>query len=85
MGRRHPTKQPPTALGAALLARRAGRKQRDVAQEIGTSDVTLGALELGTRKPSADTARALARWLGWTTDQVLDAAEQPATPSEPAA
>lgn len=47
---------------------------------------TLARLERGTHRPSADTARALARWLGWTTDQVLDAADQPAplpeSPSE---
>lgn len=32
----------------------------------------------GTHRPSADTARALARWLGWTVEQVLEAADQPA-------
>ena len=45
----------------------------------------LSRLETGTRKPSADTARALARWLSWTIEQVLDAAEQPAAPPETAA
>lgn len=34
-----------------------------------------------THAPSADTARALARWLGWTVEQVFEAAETPAEPS----
>ena len=75
---------PTTALGAALIARRAGRGGRVAAAEIGIDQGMLSRLETGARKPSADTARALARWLGWTTDQVLDAAEQAATPEEPA-
>lgn len=39
-------------------------------------------LERGTHRPSTDTARALAKWLGWTVEQVLDAADQPAPPRD---
>lgn len=39
-------------------------------------------LEGGQRQPGVETARALARWLGWSLDQVIDAARQP--PGEPA-
>ena len=34
-------------------------------------------IERGTHAPSDDTARALARWLGWTAEQVFEAAETP--------
>lgn len=78
MGRPVSTPVPTTALGAALIARRAGRAGRVVAEEIGIDHGAYTRLESGKRGPSAPTARALARWLGWTTDEVLDAAEQPA-------
>ena len=61
-----------------MIARRGGRQQREVAAELGTTDATVSRLERGLNVPTALVARALARWLGWTTDQVLDAAEQPA-------
>lgn len=35
-------------------------------------------LERGTHRPSYDTAKKLAAWLGWTTDQVMEAAGRPA-------
>lgn len=34
-------------------------------------------LESGQRQPGVETARALARWLGWSLNQVIDAARQP--------
>ena len=61
-----------------MRARRASTSLEALAAELGVSQPTLSRVERGTHRPSADTARALARWLGWTTDQVLDAAEQPA-------
>ena len=64
-----------------MIARRGDRQQREVAAELGTTDATVSRLERGLNMPTSSVARALARWLGWTTDQVLDAAEQPA-PSE---
>ena len=82
MGRRSVNYTPPTALAAAVLHRRTGRDIRIAAEESGIAFSVLSKVEHGGGF-SAQTARALARWLGWTTDQVLDAAEQPATPQEP--
>lgn len=75
MGR--PPKPVGTALGAAIRARRSGR-QVDAAAELGVSRSTLAEAERGTHAPSLATARALARWLGWSLEDVLDAAERPA-------
>ena len=77
--RPHP---PTTMLGVALRVRRGERRQEDVVDECGLPRGTLARIERGAHAPSADTARALARWLGWTTDQVLDAAGQPAPPTD---
>lgn len=72
-----------TKLGAELVARRGEASLESVSGEMSMAYQTLSRLERGTHRPSADTARALARWLGWTTDQVLDAADQPAPSTEP--
>ena len=48
------------------------------AMEAGIPASTFYRIERGTHRPSYNTARALARWLGWTVEQVMDAAEQPA-------
>jgi DNA-binding XRE family transcriptional regulator len=61
-----------------MQAHRAGDSLRDVAPALGVSNVTLSRIERGVVSPSLPTARALARWLGWTLEQVLDAAERPA-------
>jgi hypothetical protein len=34
-------------------------------------------LERGTHRPSYDSAVKLARWLGWTVEQVMEAAAAP--------
>ena len=73
-----PRNAPVTALGQALVEHRKDRSLQTITAEIGVPYTTLSRIERGTHRPSADTARVLARWLGWTTDQVLDAAEQPA-------
>ena len=65
-----------------MQAKRGATPGRDVAIEIGIDPAVFYRLETGKRGPSAQTARALARWLGWTTDQVLDAAEQTAGGSD---
>lgn len=77
-----PSSTPTTALGAAMQAKRGATPGRDVAIEIGIDPAVFYRLETGKRGPSAPTARALARWLGWTTDEVLDAAEQTAGGSD---
>lgn len=44
--------------------------------------MTLSRLERGTHRPSYDTAVKLARWLGWTVEQVMEAASAPAPTQE---
>ena len=60
-----------------MRARRGGSGQVTAEQESGVPHTTLSRIERGTHAPSADTARALARWLGWTVEQVFEAAETP--------
>ncbi len=64
-----------TRLGQAVRDRRAERSQREAADEVGIPQATLSRIERGTHRPSVETARALADWLGWSLEQVLDAAE----------
>jgi transcriptional regulator with XRE-family HTH domain len=73
-----PAHPPRTALGVAVRARRQGVSQRIVVEEAGVGHSTLSSIERGAFRPSYDTARALARWLGWTVEQVMDAADRPA-------
>ncbi|MBL8619177.1 MAG: helix-turn-helix transcriptional regulator [Deltaproteobacteria bacterium] len=74
-----PVLPPRTTLGAALRTRRAATAadQHAAAAEIGVPQATLSRLERGKHRPSADTARKLAKWLGWTIEQVLEAADTP--------
>lgn len=53
----------------------------EIAEELATTATTLSRLERGTNRPSADTAILLARWLGWSVEQVLEAAKTPAPSS----
>ena len=78
MPRRGSQFTPPNALSAELIARRGGQTQAEAAIEAGLAQRTWSALERGTHAPSAGTALKLARWLGWTVEQVLVAAEEPA-------
>lgn len=65
-----------TALGRALVEKRAARSLDAVGQELGVTFATLSRLERGTHRPSYDTAVKLAAWLGWSTDEVMAAAGQ---------
>lgn len=76
-----PSPRPGTKLGAAIQQRRGGRRQVDVGAEVGLNGTTLSRLERGTHQPSAATALKLAPWLGWTVEQVLRAAQEPAKES----
>ena len=49
-----------------------------LAVELKVSQPTLSRVERGIGTLSIPTARALASWLDWTLEQVLDAAEAPA-------
>lgn len=75
MGR--PSQSPTTALGVALRARRGAVGQVEAGREAGVPHTTLSGIERGAHVPSVDTALALARWLGWSVEQVLVAARTP--------
>lgn len=68
-----------TALGEAVRAKRAG-SQHAAADDAGVRRETLSRIERGAHQPSIGTALALARWLGWSVEQVIEAARTPATP-----
>lgn len=68
---------PRTRLGVAMQVRRGDTDLRTVGTDLGVTNATLSRLERGTHRPSADTARKLATWLGWTIEQVLVAADEP--------
>jgi DNA-binding XRE family transcriptional regulator len=63
-----------TALGAAIRLKRGERSYPVTAREVGVTYPTLWRLEAGQHTPSPGTAQALAKWLGWTLDQVYAAA-----------
>lgn len=71
------TLSPSTYLGRCLVKRRGDRTLVNVARDLGVSYVCLARIELAARKPSPSTALALARWLGWTMEQVYEAANTP--------
>lgn len=73
-----PDPLPSTALGVAIQAKRAGMTQESAALALGLSGVTLSRLERGAHRPTADTAVVLAKWLGWSVEQVIEAAKEPA-------
>ena len=79
MPRRSASFSPPTLLAVALVSRRDGRKLAEVVAEAQVPSTTLSHLERGTHLPSADTALKLARWLGWSMEQVMEAAKAPAS------
>lgn len=71
---------PTTNLSAAMRRRRATRFAATAATELGISSSTYFKIEEAQRKPSPSTALALARWLGWTMEQVYEAANTPVSP-----
>ena len=50
--------------------KKSGKTQKQVAQEIGTTEIAYQRYEYGTRTPSAPTGNSIARALG-TTSEVL--------------
>lgn len=77
-----PPTPPRTTLGVALRAARGQEDQEELGLRLKLSRPTLSRLERGTHRPNADTALKLARWLGWTMEQVMQAADQPALPTD---
>lgn len=65
-----------------MAERRGLRSRRDVAAEIGIDHAVYHRLEAGTRRPSGETALKLARWLGWTAEQVIEGARVQAESAE---
>lgn len=77
-----PRLPPTSALGTALVERRGEASLDACAEALGIRYTTLSRLERGTHRPSYATAVKLAAWLGWTTDQVMEAASTPVTPPQ---
>lgn len=65
----------PTTLGAAIRAKRGAASLESLAPDLKLSHPTLSRIERGTHQPSYSTAKALAKWLGWTVEEVMEAAE----------
>lgn len=65
-------------LAEAIKQRRGLESGRSVARSLGVSAAMISRLEHGLHRPSYDTAVKLAVWLGWSTDQVMKAAGEPA-------
>ncbi len=78
MPRRRAT--PTTALAAAIQAKRGNAKLRDIADEADLSWATLARLERGGGVQKSATRMAVARWLKWTEEQVVNAVKT--TPEE---
>jgi DNA-binding XRE family transcriptional regulator len=78
-----PASAPISLLGHHLRLQRGSRDQTEVALDIGIPRSTLAGVERGTHAPSLATALKLAKWLGWTVEQVVEAAGQPAPESGP--
>lgn len=72
-----PPKSPKTALGVAIRKKRGSIDGGETGEVLGVSQSTISRLELGS-EPSAHTALALAKWLGWTVEEVLRAAQESA-------
>lgn len=75
--RGRPPTIPTTQLGTAVAAARGARSQRQLDAELGVSRGAVGRIESGSHTPSLRTALILARWLGWTVEQVIEAADAP--------
>lgn len=71
-----------TTLGAAIRQKRGERSFPDSAREVGVTHPTLWRIEQGQHTPSPATAMALAKWLGWTLEQVYEAAAKPTETQE---
>ena len=59
-----------------MQARRGDTPLRHL--DLGVAQTTLSGVERGSHTPSPDTAMKLAAWLGWTLEQVYEAAATPA-------
>lgn len=72
-----PPKPPTTLLGQVLRELRGERSVSSIAAELGCAHSTLTRLEQGQGSMSAQLALAIARWIGWSVEQVIEAAGKP--------
>lgn len=61
-----------------MLVQRGEASLQAIGERTGVPYTTLSRLERGVHRPSYDTAVKLAAWLGWTVEQVMTAATEPA-------
>lgn len=66
-----------------MVAKRGAYQQRAVARELGTTDATVSRLERGLNTPTPALAGAIARWLGWSMEEVYRAAAESVVQEEP--
>ncbi|MBL8616324.1 MAG: helix-turn-helix domain-containing protein [Deltaproteobacteria bacterium] len=62
-----------------MRARRGASIGEEAALVLEVTKGTYYKIERGTHAPSLATALKLAKWLGWTVEQVVEAAGQPAS------
>lgn len=55
-----------------LVEKRGKRTQQAVADEIGIAQSTYGSIEVGSRRPSVDTAKKIAAVLGFEWTRFFD-------------
>lgn len=77
-----PRSQPPTVFARAVTDARGDRSLMDVGAQLGLDYTTLSSIERGKVRPSFGSAAILARWLGWTMEQVYEAANTPVSAAE---
>lgn len=65
-----------------MRQRRATQVGEAAAATVGVSRSTYFKIEEALHLPSPSTALALARWLGWTMEQVYEAANTPVSAAE---
>lgn len=53
-----------------------GKTQKEMANDLGTTDVSIGRYELGVREPKTDILNALADYFDVTTDYLLGRSDE---------
>lgn len=64
----------PTRLELALRAKRGRLSQAEACAEMGVAQGTYSRLERGIHRPIGTMAMTVAAWLGWTEQEVIEAA-----------
>lgn len=74
---------PRTVLGVAMQARRGTATVTSAAAEIGLSIPGYYRIEAGARRPNTASTIKIAQWLGWTMEEVYQAASAPVVKPAP--